>query len=66
LLAGPQFQSSARLQRFLRFVVDKELEGRSAEICEYTLGVEVFDRGDSFDPSRLLKKPPVETVFAIL
>lgn len=50
LLAGPQFVSSRRLQRFLRFVVNKALTGARDEICEYALGVEVFDRGQAFDP----------------
>jgi TolB-like protein/tetratricopeptide (TPR) repeat protein len=36
--------------RFLRFIVERALEGRSAELKEYTIGVEVFDRDASFDP----------------
>jgi serine/threonine-protein kinase len=36
--------------RFLRFVVERALDGRSAELKEYTIGVEVFDRNAGFDP----------------
>ncbi|MBV9746442.1 MAG: tetratricopeptide repeat protein [Acidobacteriia bacterium] len=36
--------------RFLRMAVDRTLEGRTSELKEYLLGVEVFDRKPSFDP----------------
>ncbi len=36
--------------RLLRYVIDRALEGRGGELKEYTLGVSVFERGDSFDP----------------
>lgn len=36
--------------RLLRFLIEESLAGRGAEIKEYSLGVLVFDRGDSFDP----------------
>ena len=35
--------------RFLRFIVEKTLDGHSADLKEYLLGVEVFDRPDSYD-----------------
>ena len=50
ILASEAFAESERLRRFLRFTVDLTLEGRGGEIKEYLLGVEVFDRGESFDP----------------
>ena len=34
----------------LRHLVEKSLQGAGAELKEYTLGVEVFDRGSNFDP----------------
>lgn len=37
--------------RFLRLVVTAALEGRSDELKEYRLGVEVFDREEAFDPA---------------
>ncbi|MBI1791693.1 MAG: hypothetical protein HYR60_29535 [Acidobacteria bacterium] len=36
--------------RFLRFTVETALDGRGAELKEYVLGVEVFDRKPSYDP----------------
>jgi len=50
VLAAPEFVNAARLSRFLRFAVEKALAGGSSELKEYLLGVEVFDRGQDFDP----------------
>jgi adenylate cyclase len=50
VLAAPEFVNAARLSRFLRFAVEKSLAGAGAELKEYLLGVEVFDRGQDFDP----------------
>ena len=44
------FESSDRMIRFLRFVVERSLAGQAEDIKKYTLGVEVFDRSASFDP----------------
>ncbi|MGH9663221.1 MAG: tetratricopeptide repeat protein, partial [Bryobacteraceae bacterium] len=38
------------MSRFLRFAVTETLASRNERLKEYTLGVEVFDRPDSFDP----------------
>lgn len=50
VLASPLFRSSARLSRFLTYIVDATLDGRQSEIKEYALGVEVCERGARFDP----------------
>ena len=50
VLAAPEFVNATRLSRFLRFAVEKTLAGGGAELKEYLLGVEVFDRGQDFDP----------------
>ncbi|MBI3282255.1 MAG: tetratricopeptide repeat protein [Acidobacteria bacterium] len=50
MLESPQFARSHRLQRFLGFIVERKLAGRDNEIQEYTIGLEVFDRRESFDP----------------
>jgi adenylate cyclase len=50
VLAAPEFVNAARLSRFLRFAVEKVLAGGGSELKEYLLGVEVFDRGQDFDP----------------
>ena len=50
VLGSPQFVRSERMIRFLRFAVEELLAGRADLLKEYPIGVEVFDRGESFDP----------------
>src|SRR5215471_4720695 len=50
VLTAPSFAASARLSRLLRFIVEQTLSGRAHELKEYTLGVDVFDRGEKFAP----------------
>jgi tetratricopeptide (TPR) repeat protein len=50
ILTSPQMESSPSLRRFLRYVVEETLAGRGGMIKEYSLGAEVFSRGDDFDP----------------
>jgi hypothetical protein len=44
------FAGAERLCRFLSFTVESKLSGRDADVKEYTLGREVFDRGEDYDP----------------
>lgn len=48
--ASSVFANSARMQRFLKVVVEYTLSGRAQELKEYLIGVEAFDRDASFDP----------------
>jgi len=50
ITASQPFARSERLARFLRFVVERTLEGRSEEIKELVIAAEVFDRGLDFEP----------------
>src|ERR1041384_5787451 len=50
IVSSPQLESSPSLCRFLRYVVEETLAGRGGQIKEYSLGAEVFSRGDDFDP----------------
>lgn len=50
VVSSRTFVQSERLCRFLRFVVDQSLRGNESRLKEYLIGVEVFDRDDSFDP----------------
>ena len=50
ILASPGFVNADRLRRFLQFTVEAHLKGESAQIEEYVLGREVFDRDDNYDP----------------
>jgi TolB-like protein/Flp pilus assembly protein TadD len=43
------FSRSPRMSRFLRFTVERSLEGHAEELKEYLLGVEVFDRKPDYD-----------------
>ena len=52
VLAGSGFAQNERLSRFLRFVVERQLEGRGDEIKESVIGIEVFNRRPDFDPKQ--------------
>src|SRR5215831_14602149 len=44
VLESETFVHAKGLSRFLRFVVERSVEGRQNELKEYVIGVEVFDR----------------------
>ena len=50
ILASGDFAQSERMKSFLRFVVEETLEGRSAQLKEFTIATGVFGRDESFDP----------------
>jgi hypothetical protein len=50
ILAHGLFTRSERMGRFLRVAVERSLEGRAADLKEYLVGVEVFDRKETYDP----------------
>lgn len=50
VLSSATFVNAIRLSRFLRYVVEQTLAGSASDIKEYPIGVEVFDRGEGFDP----------------
>lgn len=51
LLANNALRLSERNRRFLSFVVTQTIEGRADRIKAYAIGVDVFGRDDSFDPT---------------
>ena len=51
VLSSPGFARSWSISRLLRFLVSQALDGAAAPVKEYTLGVEVFERGADFDPN---------------
>src|SRR5580700_11465321 len=55
ILSSPGFARNDRLSRFLRFVVERHLEGRDEELKESLIGIEVFGRAPGYDP----KKDPI-------
>src|SRR6516165_2889445 len=50
VLASEGFGRNERLSRFLRFVVERHLEGRDSELKESLVAVEVFGRKPDCDP----------------
>lgn len=50
VLRSQTFARSERLRSFLRFIVEMEQIGLSHQLKGYTIGIDVFSRGDGFDP----------------
>src|SRR5215475_14627650 len=50
LKSGP-FHQSRRRQRFLEYIVNESLAGRSDRLKGYNIALEVFDRPETFDPT---------------
>jgi TolB-like protein len=50
VLCSDTFIHAKGLSRFLRFVVEQSVAGHESELKEYVIGVDVFQRGSSFDP----------------
>ena len=52
VLASPGFVRNERLSRFLRFVVERHVEGRDQELKESLIAIEVFGRPPGYDPKQ--------------
>ncbi|MBI3680009.1 MAG: PD40 domain-containing protein [Acidobacteria bacterium] len=50
ILVSKEFAHSDSLRRFLRYAVHQVMECGGDRLKEYVLGVELFGRGDTFDP----------------
>jgi len=50
ILSSRTFRAAEGQREFLRYTVEEVLAGRGPQIKEYLIGVEVFHRGESFDP----------------
>ena len=50
ILASPEFCAARRRAKFLEYIVHRTLAGQEESLKEYTIAVEVFDRGPQFDP----------------
>jgi len=51
VLQSQEFRSSRRSQDFLRYVVERTIDGHSDSLKERTIGVDVFGRTAEYDPS---------------
>jgi len=50
VLASQTFGQVERLKRFLEFISRETIEGRGDRLKEYVIGVQVFDKEQTFDP----------------
>ena len=50
ILRSPLFAPAPMLSRLLQYVVDRTAASQADQLKEYSIGVEVFGRGPSFDP----------------
>lgn len=50
IVGSPRFDATERNRRFLTYVVEEALAGRSERIKAYTIATEVFGRDSKFDP----------------
>ncbi len=51
ILTSKLFALSNRLKTFLSFIIDAALEDQADRLKEFTLGIEVFGRDETFDPT---------------
>ncbi len=51
LLSSQSFSKSPRQQDLLRYLVKQSLAGNASRLKGYSIGVDVFGRGDDFDPA---------------
>ena len=50
MLSSGVFVRNERQSQFLRFLVERHLQGRDVELKESVIGVEVFGRKPDYDP----------------
>lgn len=50
ILTSKGFANAGRVSKLLRFVVEKTLAGHTDQLKEYSVGVEVFERDETYDP----------------
>jgi serine/threonine-protein kinase len=50
ILGSAGFRNSERMRRFLRTTVERTLDGVTDQLKEFSLGHDVFDRGQDYDP----------------
>ncbi|WP_319502410.1 hypothetical protein [uncultured Draconibacterium sp.] len=52
ICSSAEFNTKELLCRFLSYIISEYMEGRGDSIKGYTIGVDVFNRGDDFDPGQ--------------
>ena len=51
ILSSSQFVDTTRLARFLRYLVEQTLAGNDEALKGYSIGLDVFDKPEDFDPA---------------
>jgi hypothetical protein len=51
VLRSKTFDRSEQLKVFLRYICERQMDGRAAELTEYAIGVDVLGRGAEFSPT---------------
>jgi hypothetical protein len=51
ILCSRQFSNAPKKQKFLQLICEAYLDGRASELSEYSIGFEVFDRNETYDPA---------------
>jgi len=51
ILCSRQFSNAPKKQKFLQLICEAYLDGRASELSEYSIGYEVFDRNETYDPA---------------
>jgi hypothetical protein len=51
ILRSRQFSNAPKKQKFLQLICEAYLDGRASELSEYSIGFEVFDRNETYDPA---------------
>jgi hypothetical protein len=51
ILCSRQFSNAPKKQKFLQLICEAYLDGRAGELSEYSIGYQVFDRNETYDPA---------------
>ena len=51
ILCSRQFSNAPKKQKFLQLICEAYLGGRASELSEYSIGYQVFDRSETYDPA---------------
>jgi hypothetical protein len=51
ILCSRQFSNAPKKQKFLQLICEAYLDGRASELSEYSIGFQVFDRSETYDPA---------------
>jgi hypothetical protein len=51
ILCSRQFSNAPKKQKFLQLICEAYLDGRVSELSEYSIGYQVFDRSETYDPA---------------